>query len=56
MKFCNFLNQLTIVGATILDAVVTCALLGSMENSFASLAIGLLVEEEMRRKSEKIEK
>jgi hypothetical protein len=36
----NLLNQLTIVGATILDGVVACALLGSMPNSFASLVIG----------------
>ncbi len=47
---------MTIVGATILDGVVAHALLGSMQNSFASLVIGLLLEEEMRRKSEKNEK
>lgn len=46
---------MTIVGATILDGVVACVLLGSMPNSFASLAIGLLLEEGMRRKSEKNE-
>jgi hypothetical protein len=53
--FCNLVNQLTIVGARILDGVVACALLGSMPNSFASLVIGLLLEEEMRRKNEKNE-
>jgi hypothetical protein len=54
-EFCNLLNQLTIVGATILDGVVACALLGSMPNSFVSLVIGLLLEEEMRKKNEKNE-
>jgi hypothetical protein len=31
-KFCNLLNQLTIVGTTISDGVVACALLGLMPN------------------------
>ncbi len=68
MEFCNLLDQLTIAGATILDGEVACAFLSSIPNSFASLvmeqtsrvettqeAIGLLLEEGMRRKNDKNE-
>jgi hypothetical protein len=68
LEFCNLLNQFTIARATILDGEVACDFLGSMPNSFVSLvmeqtnrvetmqeAIGLLLEEGMRRKNDKNE-
>jgi hypothetical protein len=68
LEFCNLLDQLTITQATILHGEVACDFLGSMPNSFVSLvmeqtnrvetmqeAIGLFLEEGMRRKNDKYE-